>query len=83
MSTWAYDEATKRARVSVPGYGRECQRIDYDSRRTGDWFSDRGSIPLRSTKSTVYDGTFLISRESKWPKPGIRCAASGEEIADL
>ena len=47
--------------MSVFGRWRECQITDYDSRRTGDWFSDRGSIPLRSTyknleKSSVYAG---------------------------
>ena len=35
--------------MSVSGRGRESQITDYDSRRTGDRFSDRGSIPLRST----------------------------------
>lgn len=28
---------------------RECQSIGYARRRTGDWFLDTGSIPVRST----------------------------------
>ena len=33
------------------GSRRECQNTDYDSRRTLDPGSDRGSIPLSSTKA--------------------------------
>jgi len=31
------------------GSRRECQSIGYTRRRAGNWFLDRGSIPLRST----------------------------------
>ena len=54
LRAWAYHEATETARVSVPVRQRECQIADYDSRRTGNWFSDRGSIPLSSTRKTAY-----------------------------
>ena len=36
--------------VSVTLREGEIISADYDSRRTRNWFSDRGSIPLRSTK---------------------------------
>lgn len=31
---------------------------DYDSRRTGNWFSDRGSTPLRSIEKSGNDQAF-------------------------
>ncbi|WP_320958654.1 hypothetical protein, partial [Enterocloster asparagiformis] len=41
---------------------RECQIKDYDSRRTGNWFSDRGSIPLSSTR--IMPGILAVARIS-------------------
>ena len=38
-----------------PAAGGNETITDYDSRRTGDWFSDRGSIPLRSIKKPGTD----------------------------
>nr|DAX13678.1 MAG TPA: hypothetical protein [Bacteriophage sp.] len=46
MRCWSYHEATKGTRVLIPVHRRECQIINYDSRRTGNGFSDRGSTPL-------------------------------------
>ena len=51
MRLWTYYEATKCIRVLVPVCIRECQITDYDSRRTADGLLDRGSTPLRSTKT--------------------------------
>ena len=48
MRCQAYHEATEAVRMSVFVQSGESKRTDYDSRRTGDRFSDRGSIPLRS-----------------------------------
>ncbi len=36
------------SRVSVTASAVESNTTDYDSRRTRNWFSDRGSTPLRS-----------------------------------
>nr|DAV78784.1 MAG TPA: hypothetical protein [Caudoviricetes sp.] len=32
---------------------RECQNIGYTRRRTGDWFLDTGSTPVRSTSKKM------------------------------
>ena len=57
---WAYDEATKAGRVFVPVRQRECQRTDYDSRRTGNRLLDTGSIPVRSIKKVLGDAGCLF-----------------------
>ena len=49
LSLWAYDEATKTGTVPTQVWRRECQNIGYTRRRTGDWFLDTGSTPVRST----------------------------------
>lgn len=53
LNPWAYDEATETVTVFIPELQRECQIMNYARRRTGDWFLDTGSIPVRSTIKKV------------------------------
>jgi len=55
-------EATKTVRASAPARQRECQRADYDSRRTRNCFLDTGSTPVISIlESLDFQGFFSIS----------------------
>lgn len=65
MRIRAYDEATKALRMLVSAGWRECERTGYDSRRTGDWFSDRGSIPLSSIICGKEVALIMPSEEQK------------------
>ena len=58
LSIWAYYEATEITRLFVPEWWRECLRINYTRRRTGDWFSDTGSTQICSTFENVRNPVF-------------------------
>ena len=71
LSLWAYDEATKTGTVPTQVWRRECQNIGYTRRRTGDWFLDTGSTPVRSTyqlcdeptiRIMLYENMWLVSK---------------------
>ena len=52
-------------RASAPARQRECQRADYDSRRTGNRFLDTGSTPVISTLEVMQ---IMISMEKELTK---------------
>ena len=76
---WAYHEATKTGIVFIQALQRECQRINYARRRTGDWFLDTGSIPVWSTygKSHWQCSRWLLMRFKSSSQTGK--AAGGQQ----
>ena len=71
LNPWAYDEATETVTVFIPELQRECQIMNYARRRTGDWFLDTGSTPVRSTyqlcdeptiRIMLYENMWLVSK---------------------
>ena len=56
-------------RVFIPGARRECQRINYTRRRTGNRLLDTGSTPVYSIeKSAVNAALFLLETINKYKK---------------
>ena len=70
---------------------RECQSIGYARRRTGDWFLDTGSIPVRSThklykNKSARGSVYFLCNRKRCPIKNViaRCyeAHSGTKIGD-